>query len=74
MSIFYNRPSFDRKDQKRYYRIHCIPILIWITYLTEPIVLKLNVRCIFVLMNRQKNKRHNKYMILIRSVHVCPKY
>jgi len=42
--------------------------------LTEPIVLKLNVCCIFVLMIRQQNKRHNKYMILIRSVHVCPKY
>jgi len=43
MSIGYNRPSFNRKDQQRYCRIHYIPILIWITYLTEPIVIKLNV-------------------------------
>ena len=49
MSIGYNRPSFNRKDQQRYCRIHYNPILNWITYLTEPIVLTLNVCCIFVL-------------------------
>ena len=56
MSIFFKWPSFNRKDQKRWYRIHCIPILVWITYLTEPIVLKLNVCRIFVLVIRKELK------------------